>query len=146
MDSNSTTICKLTWFRLCIRSESKPCIVPAPTTFKLPSSHSSSDHQGHVTKTKTHPFEIFVAFRFIKGKFLLISWYDLYILLLYHSFNSISTLVNYMAKLLWEWKTRFAITLVVRGLLIVTSHTNYDVTSCPVVMHCYAKADGDEQR
>ena len=51
-----------------------------------------------------------------------------------------------MAKLLWEWKPRFAIALVVRGLLIVMSHTNCDVTSCPVVMRRYANADGDEQR
>ena len=51
-----------------------------------------------------------------------------------------------MAKLLWEWKPRFAVALVVRDLLIVTSHTNCDVTSCPVVMRRYANADGDEQR
>ena len=44
-----------------------------------------------------------------------------------------------MAKLLWEWKV-FAVALVVRGLLIVTSHTNCDVTSCR-----YANAYGDEQ-
>ena len=36
--------------------------------------------------------------------------------------------------------------LQVRGLLIVMSHTNCDVTSSPVVMHRYANADGDEQR
>ena len=41
---------------------------------------------------------------------------------------------------------RFVIALVVRGLLIVTSHTNCDVTSCLVVMRRYANADGDEQR
>ena len=35
--------------------------------------------------------------------------------------------------------------LVVRGLLIVTSHTICDVTICPVVMRRYADADGDEQ-
>ena len=51
-----------------------------------------------------------------------------------------------MAKLLWEWKPRFAIALVVCDLLIVTSHTNCDVTSCPVVMRHYASANGDEQR
>ena len=34
----------------------------------------------------------------------------------------------------------------VRDLLIVTSHTNCDVTSGPVVMRRYANADGDEQR
>ena len=51
-----------------------------------------------------------------------------------------------MAKLLWEWKPRFAVVLVVRDLLIVTSHTNCDVTSGPVVMRRYANADGDEQR
>ena len=45
-----------------------------------------------------------------------------------------------------EWTQRFAVALVVRGLLIVTSHTNYDVTSCPVIMRRYANADGDEQR
>ena len=39
----------------------------------------------------------------------------------------------------------FAVALVVRGLLIVTSHTNCDVTSCPVVMRPYANAYGDEQ-
>ena len=50
-----------------------------------------------------------------------------------------------MAKLHWEWKPRFAVALVVRGLLIVTSQTNCDVTSCPVVMRRYANADGDEQ-
>ena len=53
---------------------------------------------------------------------------------------------NYMAKLFLEWKTRFAVALVVGGLLIVTSHTNCDVTSCPVVMRRNANADGDEQR
>ena len=50
-----------------------------------------------------------------------------------------------MAKLLWKWKPRFAVALVVRDLLIVTSHTNCDVTSGPVVMRPYANADGDEQ-
>ena len=50
-----------------------------------------------------------------------------------------------MATLLWERKPRFAVALVVRGLLIVTSHTNCDVTICPVVMRCYADADADEQ-
>ena len=47
-----------------------------------------------------------------------------------------------MAKLLWEWKPRFAVALVVRDLLIVTSHTNCDVTSGPVVMRRYANAMG----
>ena len=70
----------------------------------------------------------------------------MYIFSHYHSLNSISSLANYMAKLLWEWKPRFAVALVVRGLLIVTSHTNCDVTNCPVVMRRYANADGDEQR
>ena len=51
-----------------------------------------------------------------------------------------------MAKLLWESKPRFAVALVVRDLLIVTSHTNCDVTSGPVVMRRYPNADGDEQR
>ena len=51
-----------------------------------------------------------------------------------------------MAKLLWKWKPRFAIALVVRGLLIVTSQTNCDITSCPIVMRRYANADGNEQR
>ena len=51
-----------------------------------------------------------------------------------------------MAKLHWEWQPRFSIALVVHGLLIMTSQTNCDVTSCPVVMHGYANADGDEQR
>ena len=57
-----------------------------------------------------------------------------------------TSLANYMAKLLWEWKPRFAVALVVRDLLIVTSPTNCDVTSGPVVMRCYANGDGDEQR
>ena len=39
-------------------------------------------------------------------------------------------LVNYMADLLWGWKSNFAVALVVRGLLILTSHNNCDVTSC----------------
>ena len=43
-------------------------------------------------------------------------------------------------------KPKVSVTLVVRGLLIVTSQTNCDVTSCPVVMRRYANADGDEQR
>ena len=64
----------------------------------------------------------------------------------FKSFNEISSLANNMAKLLWEWKPRFAVALVVHGLSIVTSHTNCDVTSCPVVMRRYANADGDEQR
>ena len=51
-----------------------------------------------------------------------------------------------MAELFWEWKPRFAIMLVFRDLLIVTSHANCDVTSCPVVMRRYANAYGDEQR
>ena len=49
-----------------------------------------------------------------------------------------------MAKQLWEWKPRFAVALVVCGLLIVTSQTNCDVISCPVVMRRYANADGDD--
>ena len=45
------------------------------------------------------------------------------------------------------WATLgFAVVLVVRGLLIVTSYTNCDVTSCPVDMRRYANAAGDEQR
>ena len=51
-----------------------------------------------------------------------------------------------MAKLLWEWKPRFAVALVVGSLLIVTLHTNCDVTNGPVAMRRYANADGDEQR
>ena len=37
-----------------IGSMQKPCLVPPPTTVKLPhaSGHSSGNHQGHVTKTK----------------------------------------------------------------------------------------------
>ena len=124
------------------------CYNPAPTTVKLPhaSGHSSGNRQGHVTKTNTHRFETFVAFRFTNVYFLLDSSHHLYIFLYYHSFNGISSLANYVAKLLWEWKPRFAVALVVRGLLIVTSQTNCDVTSCPVVMRRYANADGDEQR
>ena len=126
----------------------KPCIVPAPTTVKLPhaSGHYSCNRQGHVTKTKTHRFEIFVALRLSNVWFILDSWHRLYIFSYYHSFNGMSSLANYMAKLLWEWKPRFAISLVVRGLLIVTSHINCDVTSCPVIMRRNANADGDEQR
>ena len=51
-----------------------------------------------------------------------------------------------MAKLLWERKPRFAVALVVRGLLIMMSQTNCDVTNFPVVMRRYANADGDEQQ
>ena len=51
-----------------------------------------------------------------------------------------------MAKLLWERKQRFAVALVFRGLLIVTSPTNCDITICPVVMRRYTNADGAEQR
>ena len=48
-------------------------------------------------------------------------------------------IVNYVAKLLWEWKPRFTVALVVRGLFIVTSHTNCDITSYPVVMRLLRK-------
>ena len=58
-----------------------------------------------------------------------------------------------MAGLLWDWKPMFAVApwlvaccAVARGHLIVTSHTNCDVTSCLVVMGRYSNADGDEQR
>ena len=51
-----------------------------------------------------------------------------------------------MAELLWEWKPRFAVALVVRGLLNVTSHSCFNITNCPVVMRRYANANGDEQR
>ena len=51
-----------------------------------------------------------------------------------------------MTKLLWEWKPRLVVALVVCGLLIVMSHINCDVTSYPVVMHRYANTNGDEQR
>ena len=51
-----------------------------------------------------------------------------------------------MAKLLWEWKLRIVGAPMYRGLLLVTSHTNCDVTSSPVVMRRYAKAGGVEQR
>ena len=152
----STTICKLVdlipavhqsdcW--ISIGSVPKPCIVPAPTTAKLPhaSGHSSGNHQGHVTKTKTHRFEIFVELRFINGYFFLDSWHHLYIFPKYHLSHGVSSLANYMAKQIWEWKPRLAVALVVRGLLIVTSHTNCDVTSFPVV-HRYVNADWDEQR
>ena len=122
----------------------KPCIFPAPTTIKLPhaSGHSCGYRQGHVTKTKTQRFEIFVDFKITNVLFLLDSWHHLYIFSYYHSFNGISSLANYMVNLLWGWKPRFAVALVVRGLLIVTSHTNCDVTSCPVVMRCYANTMG----
>ena len=126
----------------------KPCLVPAPTTVKLPyaSGHFSGNRQGHVTKIETHRFESFVAFRFTNVQFLLDLWHHLYIFSYYHSFKGISSLANYMAKLLWVWKPRFGVALMVRDLLIVTSHTNCDVTSGPVVMRRYANADGDEQR
>ena len=39
-----------------------------------------------------------------------------------------------------------AVALVVHGLLIVTPHTNCDVSSSPVIRRRYANADGDEQR
>ena len=88
--SYSTTICELvdlipalhqSHCRISNWVSAKPCIVPAPTTVKLPhaSSHSSSNSQGHETKTKTHRFEIFVAFRFMNEKFLLVSWNYLHI-------------------------------------------------------------------
>ena len=80
-----------------------------------------------------------MAFRLTYVWFLLDLWHHLYIFSYYHSFKGISTLANYMAKLLWEWKPRFAVALVVRDLLIVTSHTNCDVTSGPVVMHRYVE-------
>ena len=51
-----------------------------------------------------------------------------------------------MAKKLWERNPTFAVALVVRGLLIVTSHTNCDVINCPVVMRRCANAVGDEQQ
>ena len=38
-----------------------------PTELPHASGHSFGNRQGHVTKTKTHRFEIFVAFRFIDG-------------------------------------------------------------------------------
>ena len=77
---------------------------------------------------------------------MLVSWHHLCIFSYYHSPNGISSLANYMAKLLREWKPIFAVALVVRGLLIVTSETSCDVTSGPFVMRRYANADGDEQR
>ena len=51
-----------------------------------------------------------------------------------------------MDKLLREGNTRFTVALVVPGLLIVTSHTNCDVTGCPVVMRRSENADWDEER
>ena len=78
-----------------------------------------------------------MSFRFINGQVPLLSWHLLYIFSLYHSFKRISSLVNCMAKLHWESKPRFTVAHVVRDQLIVTSHTNCDVTSCPVVMYRY---------
>ena len=54
-------------------------IVPEPTTVELPhaSGHFSGNRQGHVTKTRTHRFEIFVAFKFVNMQFLLDSWHHL---------------------------------------------------------------------
>ena len=130
-------LCLCTCFHICllqvifqIGSVPKPSLVPAPTTVKLPlaSGHSTGNRQGHVTKTKTYRFEILVAFRFTNVKFLLDSWHHLYIFSYYHLFNEMSSLANYMAKLLWEWKPRFAVALGVRSLLIVTSQANCDVT------------------
>ena len=46
---------------------------------------------------------MFVAFNFTNVYFLLDSWHHLYIFSYYHSFNSITSVANYMAKLLWEW-------------------------------------------
>ena len=80
-----------------------------------------------------------MAFRFTYVWFLLDLWHHLYIFSYYHSFKGISSLANYMAKLLWEWKPRFAVALVVRDLLIVTSYTNCDVTSGPVIMRRYVE-------
>ena len=67
---NSTTKCKLfdlipaVWQSDCPLDGSmlKSCIVPTPTTVKLPhaSSHSSGNCQGHVTKTKMHYFVLVV--------------------------------------------------------------------------------------
>ena len=55
----------LTWFRLST-NQIVGFLVSAPTTVKLPhaSGHTSGNRQGHVTKTITHHFEIFVALRF----------------------------------------------------------------------------------
>ena len=50
-----------------------------------------------------------------------------------------------MIKLLWEWKTRFTFSLMVRGRLIVTSDNTCDVISCPVVVRRYENVDGEEQ-
>ena len=49
-------------------------------------------------------------------------------------------------KLLWERKASFAVALVVRGPLIVTSHTNCDITIFPAIMCRYANADGEEHQ
>ena len=110
---------QLKWFRLSTKqivgfltgSVPKPCIVPASTTVKLPhsSGHYSGNRHGHVTKTKTHRFQNFVAFRFLKC--LLVSWHHLYIFSLYNSFKGISSLVNNMAKLLWEGQPRLTTVL-----------------------------------
>ena len=62
-----------------------------------------------------------------------------------------SSLANYMAKLHWEWKPRFAIALVVRDLSIVTSHTNCDATiagpsSCIVMQTPMGTNSGTRRR
>ena len=56
-----------------------------------------------------------------------------------------------MAKLLWEWKPRFAVALVVRDLLIMMSHTNCDVTiavlsSCVVTQTPMGTNSGTRRR
>ena len=130
---------KLTWFRLStkqivgflIGSVSKPCIVRAPTTVKLPhaSGHSSGNRQGHMTKKNTHRFEIFVASWFTNVWFLLYSWHHWYIFSYYHSSNDILSLA--------------------RGLLIVTSHTSCDVTvpsSCVVTQTPIGTNSGTRRR
>ena len=42
-----------------------------------------------------------------------------------------------MAKLLWESKPGFSVALVVRGQLILTSHTNCDGRGRIVIDHLY---------
>ena len=51
-----------------------------------------------------------------------------------------------MVKALKEWKPTFTLALRIRDLLIVTSHTNRHVTTCPIVLRRHENADGDALR
>ena len=80
---------RMTWFRLpanqivgfLIGPMPKPCMIPAPTTVKLPhsSSHSSGNPRDTWPKQKSIPSKFDVAFTFINGLLLLVLWHHLYI-------------------------------------------------------------------